>query len=495
MQKVEKENDIETSNDLKSTLSYSDSNWKITKAILSNAIPATFSLLFVFITETINIAFIGRFNDSELISGIGIGTLYINATGYIIGAGLIGGLDTLCSQTFGAKLYHLMGIYVNITRVVLLLFFFIICVPMVYFSSPILMSIGQFQSVCTIASDFCHSMIVSLFFALQYNTSVRYLQAMNKFTPGMIITITTALLHPLWCYIFIFLMDYRVIGAGMAMTITQLLNLILVTIYLQVKNPCPESYFFINSESLDCKLIWNYLKKAVPAAILFAADWLGFEILTFMSSYISPQALAANICLFNFITLIFMIPLGMSFATTTLVGISIGGQKVKNAKKYTIASVILAVCVISVTTIFVIIFRDTLPHLYTHEENVAKLVSGLLGIYVCFALIDAAGIILNGAIKGLGMQGIASFICLFILYPVNIPLGYYLAFIAGYGVYGLWYSQFISVVLLLVSYSSIVLYFDWNEIARKAHKNYIKDHKRVEESHILSSSSYRKHSD
>lgn len=290
-------------------------------------------------------------------------------------------------------------------------------------------------------------------------------------------------------------MDYRVIGAGMAMTMTQLLNLILVTIYIQVKNPCPESYFFINSESLDCKLIWNYLKKAVPAAILFAADWLGFEILTFMSSYISPQALAANICLFNFITLIFMIPLGMSFATTTLVGISIGGQKVKNAKKYTIASVVLALCVISVTTTFVIIFRDTLPHLYTHEENVAKLVSGLLGIYVCFALIDAAGIILNGAIKGLGMQGIASFICLFILYPVNIPLGYYLAFIAGYGVYGLWYSQFISVVLLLVSYSSIVLYFDWSEIARKAHKNYIKDHKRVEESHILSSSSYRKHSD
>jgi MATE family multidrug resistance protein len=272
------------------------------------------------------------------------------------------------------------------------------------------------------------------------------------------------------------------------------MNMVLVTIYIHLTNPCPESYFFMTSDCFDFKLTWNYLKKAVPAAILFAADWIGFEILTFMSSYISPEALAANICLFNFITLIFMIPLGMSFATTTLVGNSIGARKVQDAKRYTIASVILAMSIIAFTTSLVYNYKQTLPHLYTNEEHVAELVSGLLSIYVCFAVVDAAQIIINGAIKGLGKQDIASWVTLFVLYPVNIPVGYYLAFVAGYGVYGLWYSQLMSILLLFVSNTFIVLYYDWELIAKKAEKQYLKDHKRVEDSNLMSSSSYRKHS-
>lgn len=495
MQKLNSTDDQIESNIMnKSKETRPETKWEVAWDILSNAIPATFSLLFVFITETINIAFIGRYDNSELISGIGIGTLYINATGYIIGAGLIGGLDTLCSQTYGAKLYHLMGIYVNITRIVLLAFFFFICLPMVLFCSPILISIGQFDSVSMIASDFCHSMILSLFFALQFNTSVRYLQAMKIFTPGMFITIITALFHPLWCYIFIFYFNFGVIGAGISMSITQFLNYVLVTIYINIKNPCPESYFFINYDCFDLNLIWNYLQKGVPAAILFAADWIGFEILTFMSSYISPEALAANICLFNFITLIFMIPLGMSFATTTLVGNAIGARKVEDARRYTIASIILAMSIITFTTSFVYIYRFSLPYLYTNQVDVAKLISGLLEIYVCFAVVDSAQIIMNGAIKGLGKQGIASWVTLFVLYPVNIPVGYYLAFVAGYGVNGLWYSQLMSIFLLFIANSTIVMYYDWEIIAEIAHKHYMKEHKKVENSHLLSSSSYRKHS-
>ena len=101
-------------------------------------------------------------------------------------------------------------------------------------------------------------------------------------------------------------------------------NCIIITIYIHSTNPCPESYFFYHADIFKIEYISNFLKKAVPAAILFAADWIGFEIITFMSSYLTPLDLAANICLFNFITLIFMIPNGFSLASTALVGNSIG---------------------------------------------------------------------------------------------------------------------------------------------------------------------------
>ncbi len=455
------------------------STWRATLEVVLGAIPSTFGLLFVFIAETINIIFIGRYNEPNLISGIGIGTLYVNATGYVLGAGLIGGLDTLCSQTYGAKLYKLMGIYANIARFVVLIFFILICLPSIYFTSNILNLLGQFSEVADIAAVFAYSMAPSLFFSLQYNTSLRYLQAMKIFTPGMFITLATALLHPLWCYIFINNLDFGVVGAGVAMGITQILNWILVTVYIHVTNPCPESYFYLDKEVFQFSLILDYLRKGVPAAILFAADWLGFEVLTLMASYLSPLDLAANVCLLNFITLIFMIPMGLSFAVTTLVGNSIGEQDWEKAKLYTKAALCFGLSMISTTTVFVLIFKNSIPYVYTSVPEIAALVSGLLGIYVCFSLVDCTQIILHGAIKGLGKQKIASAICLVILYPVNIPLAYCFAFVWGFGLNGLWYSQLCSVFLLAISYSLIVSLVDWKEIAQQAVAHFDKEQKGI----------------
>lgn len=450
-------------------------SWTYLFEIIKDAIPSTFGLLFVFITETINIIFIGRYNDTDLISGIGIGTLYFNATGYILGAGLIGGLDTLCSQAFGAKKYELMGIFANIARISVFGFFLLVSLPFIIFSKPILDTLGQFEEVTGIASRFCFYMIPSLFFALQYNTSLRYLQAMNIFLPGMFITLSTAVLHPLWCHIFIDLLQLDVAGAGISMSITQLMNLIIISIYIHKTNPCPKSYFFIDSRSLDWDLILDYLKKAIPASILFAADWLGFEILTLMSSYLSPLSLASNVCLFNFITLIFMLPMGLSFASTTLVGNSIGANDSIKAKTYATAALIAGVFMVGILTILVYLFKDRIPYLYTSDDRVAAVVTSLLGIYICFSVMDAIQIILHGIIKGLGKQKLASIVALIVLYPINIPLAYCFGFVWGYGVQGLWYSQLISVFLMMSSYAIICILVDWNMVAKKAIEGFNKE--------------------
>lgn len=465
---------------------------RATFEVVGDAIPATFGLLFIFIAETINIIFIGRYDDPKLIAGIGIGTLYINATGYILGAGLIGGIDTLCSQTFGAKEYKLLGVFSNIAKLVILAFFILICLPFVYFSSNLLNMIGQFEEVSLIASDFARSMLPSIFFGLQYNCSLRYLQSMNIFLPGMFITLFTALLHPLWCHIFINYFEYGVIGAGISMGVTQLFNFIIVTVYIHVKNPCPESNFFINSDCFDSILIFDYLKKAVPAAILFAADWIGIEALTFMSSYISEDSLAANVCLFNFITLIFMLPLGLSFASTTLVGNSIGAKDEEKAKRYTWAALLSGTILITITTILVYTYRYEIPYVYTPEPNIAILVTGLLEIYVCFSILDCIQIILHGVIKGLGKQQLASVIALIILYPINMPMAYMLAFKFGYGLFGLWYSYTVSIVLLTVSYSTILYMVNWKDVSYKTLQHFKEENLEIirKHSHSRSTSPY-----
>jgi len=80
-----------------------------------------------------------------------------------------------------------------------------------------LLIIGQNEIVASTASKFCKAMLPSVFFALQYNTSIRYLQSMNIYFPGMVVSMITASMHSLWCIIFIYFLDLGVRGAAFAM--------------------------------------------------------------------------------------------------------------------------------------------------------------------------------------------------------------------------------------------------------------------------------------
>lgn len=443
---------------------------RIIYEIVTGALPATIGLLFVFITETINIVYIGRYNIPDLISAIGIGTLFVNATGYIPGAGLIGGIDTLCSQSFGAGAHKRIGVYTSIGRLCVFVFFIFVCIPFNFCSYSILIAINQSEEVAELASTFCHLMSFSVFFALQYNTSLRYLQAMNIFYPGMFVTLLTAVLHPLWCYVFIVKLDFGVNGAAICMGLTQGLNLLIISIFIAYHDKCIPSYstLYWSKWTFKVKYIKQYLNKAVPAAVMFSADWLGFECLTLMSSFLGVNELAANVCLFNFITLIFMIQMGLSIAATTLVGNSVGRKNKDLASKYALATLIIGIVVQCCTTALVIINRSEIPSMYTGEKTVEGILFDLLGIYIIFAVPDSLQIILHGVIKGYGLQTWASVICLVILYPINIPMAYLFAFVWQKGVLGLWYSQMVSVFLMAIAYILLLGVVDLERVIEEA---------------------------
>lgn len=443
------------------------SNWEIIKNLLTSFIPATCGLLFVFLLETINIIFIGSLNSALLISSIGLGTLYVNATGYIPGVGLLGGIDTLCSQAFGKKNYKNLGNVASVGRISAVIFFFFFSIPMNFLCYYILFYIGIHESICEKASHFCHVMSISVFFNLQYQTSMKYIQSMNIFFPGSIITLITAILHPLWSYILIIVYELDVVGAGLSLGITQFLNFVLISLYIHIKNPCPESYFYIGKHTFKLSFIYEYLKKGLPAAIMYSADYIGFEILTFMASFLGEISLASNVCLFNFITIIFMLQLGLSMASTTLIGNSVGAENKENIRKYVKFSLIISITLSIITTLLVILYRSSIPSLYTGEPDVMKIFYNLLGIYLIFAVPDAVQINLHGIIKGLGKQKWASVACLLVLYPFNISLAYTLAFHFEYGVYGLWYSQTASIILLDILYIIIYIKADLHEIIKE----------------------------
>src|SRR5689334_20414685 len=54
--------------------------------------------------------FVGRLDNPKYLAAASLGNMLCNVTGMSISQGLLSALDTLCSQAYGSKQYHLVGL-------------------------------------------------------------------------------------------------------------------------------------------------------------------------------------------------------------------------------------------------------------------------------------------------------------------------------------------------------------------------------------------------
>ena len=146
--------------------------------------------------------------------------------------------------------------------------------------------------------------------------------------------IVTMTFHVLWCELFInrWQMGYK--GAAFAINITYIANMVILDFMSSVNVQLKKSFKLIPDESVFTRLL-IYLELGLPAAMMSSFEWWIFEILAIMAGLISVEALAAEVIIVNFVTFMFMIPLGCSFAASAFTGFFCASGKIKEAKKYT----------------------------------------------------------------------------------------------------------------------------------------------------------------
>lgn len=75
----------------------------------------------------------------------------------------------------------------------------------------------------------------------------------------------------------------------------------------------------------DTRSGWcEYLKLAVPSTLMQCFEWWAFELIAIFAGILSVNDLAAQVAIVNIVGLVYMIPLGVQFAASGLVGNMIG---------------------------------------------------------------------------------------------------------------------------------------------------------------------------
>ena len=225
------------------------------------------------------------------------------------------------------------------------------------------------------------------------------------------------------------------IGAPIAIAISNLLLPILLILYVR----------FIAGGTcwpgLTTRAFRNWgpmVWLALPGLAMVEAEWVAFEILTLVSSYFGTSYLAAQSVLVTITGFAWQIPFPLSIAAGTRVANLIGATLSDAAQMAAKVSAVAALAVGLFNVLLLSLLRGYLPHLFTQDPEVIRLVAGLLPLCSVFQLFDATAASTNGILRGLGRQKVGGLVQIFCYYAVAMPISMGTVFGLNWGLYGLW---------------------------------------------------------
>jgi MATE family multidrug resistance protein len=100
-------------------------------------------------------------------------------------------------------------------------------------------------------------------------------------------------------------------------------------------------------------------------------------------------------------------------------------------------------------------------HIFTKDQEVTEHCANVAGIAAVFTIFDGMQTVLAGILRGLGYRRIVTLLNFGGMGLLGLPLAFFFAIQAGYGLMGIWFGLVIGVVFLTISYALILSSVDW----------------------------------
>jgi MATE family multidrug resistance protein len=392
-------------------------------------------------------------------TGIGSSAFYTVA---IFGMGLLLGLDTLVSQSFGAgnreDCHHSLaqGVYLALGVTIPLMIVF-------SFVPPMFAALGVNPEVSSQAAPFVSMLSWSTLPLLLYGAFRRYLQGIGHVRPVMFGLISANLVN--WLGNWVLIEGHW--GAPRLGVVGSALSTGIARIYM-----AGVLAFFIwwfergTLGGLVRKPDWvrlsRLLRLGFPAATQILLEIGAFGAAAVMAGRLTPAALAAHQISLNCAALSYMVPLGISSAAAVAVGQSIGRRHFELARREGFMAIGLGCTFMGLAALLFWLAPLPILKVYTNDQAVLSIGVKLLGLAAIFQLFDAIQIVATGSLRGLGNTRAPMFVNLAGYWVFGLPLGYFLCFHEGLGIYGLW----IGLTLALIAIAVYLLYV-WNHHSRR----------------------------
>ncbi len=427
------------------------------------AVPVVLSELGWMAMGVVDTIMVGRLGPAA-IGAVALGNA-ICYTPSIFGVGLMLGLDTLVSQAYGRKDHDechrwlAQGVYLAC----------IAAVPImlgIWLASFFIGRVGIAAEVAGPASEYLRLLNWGTLPLLLYGATRRYLQGVGQVR---VITVTYVLANLInwfgnWVLIYGKL-GFPALGVNGSAISTALARVIMATALLgfawryERGRGHPLFHHWAAPQAARLKRL---LQLGAPAAGQILLEVGAWNLATLSAGYLTPVALATHQIVLNYASVTYMVPLGISAAAAVSVGHAVGAGDAARARRAGWMALGLGTSFMLLAALMFLLWPRPLIELFSRDPRVLAVAPGLLGIVAAFEIFDGIQTVSTGALRGLGETHAPMWANLVGYWVMGLPLGFFLCFGLGWGIYGLWIGLTLALIVI-----ALALLLRWRRDARR----------------------------
>ncbi|KAK8589912.1 hypothetical protein V6N13_088716 [Hibiscus sabdariffa] len=442
--------------------------WEESKKLWKIGFPSILVRVTTFGMFVVTQAFIGHIGKLELAAYALIQVIVVRFSNGVL-LGMSSAIETLCGQAFGAKQYHMLGIYLQRSWIINLLTSTIL-LPLFIFASPIFKLLGEDDEIAS-AAGYMSLWFIPMLYSFVFNFSIQnYLQCQLKNTIVGWISTGSFVVHVLLSWIFVSKMNWGIPGAMSSMIISTWLVLIGEFIYV-FGGWCPKTWKgFTSASFLD---LFPMLKLSISSGVMLCLELWYYAVLVLSAGYMKNATVAIDafsICL-NIIAWQLMISFGFLTATSVRISNELGRGNVESVKFSMKVIICTSFCIGVFFWALCLIFGNQIGYLFASEEEVANSVADLSVLLSFSILLNNVQPILSGktwVAIGAGRQKMVAYVNICSYYVVGVPLGILLGYLAKMEVKGIWIGMILGVATQTFVLAYITSRTDWEEQVNKA---------------------------
>jgi multidrug resistance protein, MATE family len=434
------------------------------RALLALAIPVVLSELGWMTMTIVDLVMVGRLGPAA-IGAVGLGNAICYAPS-LFGIGLLLGLDTLVSQSWGAGRFDdchrslAQGIYIALVSTPVLML-------VLFAGQYVFTGRGVDPTVGSLTRAYVNILNWGTFPLLVYGGFRRYLQGVGRVRPVAFALITANLVNLAFNWIFIYgHFGFPALGVPGSALSTCIARVYMagVLVYAAWAHESDRGHaLFAHWPAPDWARIRALLALGLPAASQVVLEVAAFGAATVMASHLGPIALATHEIVLSCAAYTYMVPLGISAAAAVAVGHAIGAGNPARARRAGTLAIALGVGFMACMAILLVTLPRAIIGIWTHDAQVLALGAHILAIVAGFQIFDGTQSVSTGALRGLGETRYPMLMNLAGYWFFGLPLGAVLCFTFRWGLSGLWIGLTVALITI-----ALLLCTRWLRSSRRA---------------------------
>ena len=404
---------------------------------------------------------IGRLPHSALsISASSLGNTIFYAIAFCA-VFMLNGVETLVAQAYGRNDRN--GCSRTLAQS---LWFVVIGTPLVMLATlaaiPMLTRFGISSEIVAETRRYLDALVWSTAPLLLYMALRRYLQSIDRVLLVTVSLVTAGLVNfgADWAFLYghVGVPAMGIAGSAWATCLVRVYVMVLLLAGVWLSFRHGEFPFAFAMLRPDMSRLRALFRIGWPSAIYMLADLSVSTYMSVLCARLGATLLAAHQVVLDLDAFVYMVPLGLSWATVVRVGQSAGRNSLVQVRRAANASLLLATGYLLVASTLFASLPRLWAGLYSNDGAVVAAAAPVFLLCGFLQFGDAIGVIFASALTGVGDTRTSLIVNTAWYWLLGMPLSYWLTFDRGLAVRGLWIGRMVAAI---GSAATLALAWQW----------------------------------